>query len=149
MKMRQALIIVGGATVFLGLTNFATSGLQEQVSTCETKLNGTILLNLTKIGESNETAIQIVERSLTRRIDRFAGIPVSEVDNQFIELGNKMRRSNEEMMQLNERMREILEVGCAEQRQQWYILSFLVILINSLTACVAFWLGLAVVKENS
>ncbi|HKR24724.1 MAG TPA: hypothetical protein VJS15_05660 [Allosphingosinicella sp.] len=147
MKMKSALFLIGGFTLFLGLSNFATSALQERVSTCETRINSTQLQIINQLQMLSSNEIKIVQQVLARQIEIATGVPGPSFP-QMEQVLRSAQGLNERALRSNEMMREILEEGCELERQNWVFLSMITVMANSAIACLAFWLGLRVVDSS-
>lgn len=145
--MKSALLMVGGFTVFLGLTNFATSALQERVSTCETRINNAQLQVINQLQQQSSNELKIVQYVLARQIETASGVP-GPVSPEMAQVFQAARALNQRAMSTTEMMRQILEEGCELQRQEWILFSMITVLVNSLIACFAFWIGLRVVDPS-
>jgi hypothetical protein len=147
MKMKSALLVIGAVTIFLGLTNFSTSALQERVSTCETRLNNNQLQLINTLQQMSSNEVKISQQVISKQIERATGVPgptdqnMEDLFRRMVELGQTAMRSTESMQQL-------LNEACEEQRSQWFLFSVIAVLLNSLVACLAFWLGLRVVAHD-
>jgi hypothetical protein len=143
MKMKPALLIIGGATLFLGCTNFIATALQERVITCETQLNSNQLALIITMQQyaSNET--KIAQFSLAKQLERATGVP-GPISDEHAKLFQVAKNLNQRAINSNNQMGQLLEGDCIFQRSQWLVFSLLLIAVNSLIACVAFWLGIRV-----
>ena len=147
MRMKSALLLIGGFTVFLGLANFVTSAFQERVSTCETRINNTQLQVINQLQQQSSNELKIVQYVLARQIETATGV-AGPVSPEVAQVFQAARNLNEQAMRATERMRVFLEEGCDSERRQWFVLSIIAVLASSLIACLAFWVGLRVVDPS-
>lgn len=147
MKMRPALLVIGACTVFVGLTNLSTSALQERVSTCETQLNNAQLQLIGHLQQMGSNENKIIQHVLSRQIELATGVP-GPPSEPIAKLAESAIRTGKTAMDITKQMEVLISTTCDEERSVWIGFSLLTVLVNSLIASLAFWLGLRVVDNK-